>query len=382
MKKSIRMLALALALILAFGMLAACGGETTPSAAPSTAPSAAPDGEPSAEPSAAPEDNTVYTLKLSTTRGENTWFAQMYNDMAAELEESSNGRLKLEIYHNNTLGAPADIWTMFTQGAIDMLDMSPGMIGSFTVSNILNVPFYLDGNQETADAMWALLDSGLMPEYTDNMKVLMFLPSGGVELFTAKGAVESMSDLSGLKLCGSSAMMAKCIEALGGTAVSTQPSEQVMSLTQGVLDGVITGANFAEIMSLYEAGKYMMRYNIAMSCMFLGINPASYDKLPADLQQLLIETCEKWGEYYMETVENEYDGVLERLAAKGGEHAQRVGAAEGAKGHQVVVHVRQVARAVAGEGADVEGLVALGGGRQGVGRLCSVGHGVGAVVVG
>ena len=292
-------------------------GRRPPSAAPSTAPSAAPDGEPSAEPSAAPEDNTVYTLKLSTTRGENTWFAQMYNDMAAELEESSNGRLKLEIYHNNTLGAPADIWTMFTQGAIDMLDMSPGMIGSFTVSNILNVPFYLDGNQETADAMWALLDSGLMPEYTDNMKVLMFLPSGGVELFTAKGAVESMSDLSGLKLCGSSAMMAKCIEALGGTAVSTQPSEQVMSLTQGVLDGVITGANFAEIMSLYEAGKYMMRYNIAMSCMFLGINPASYDKLPADLQQLLIETCEKWGEYYMETVENEYDGVLERLAANG-----------------------------------------------------------------
>ena len=72
----------------------------------------------------------------------------------------------------------------------------------------------------------------------------------------------------------------------------------------------------------------------------------------------------------------------QRLSAKGGEHAQRVGAAEGMEGHQVVVHVRQVARAVAGEGADVEGLVALGGGRQGVGRLCSVGHGVGAVVVG
>ena len=72
----------------------------------------------------------------------------------------------------------------------------------------------------------------------------------------------------------------------------------------------------------------------------------------------------------------------QRLAAKGGEHAQRVGAAEGMEGHQVVVHVRQVARAVAGEGADVEGFVALGGGRQGVGREGSVGHGVGAVVVG
>ena len=265
-----------------------------------------------------PADDTVYTLKVSTTRGDNTWFAKMYNDMAAELEEASGGRLKLEIYHNNTLGAPADIWTMFTTGGIDMLDMSPGMVGSFTVSDILNVPFYLDGNENVANMMWDLYNSGLLPEFTDNMKVLMYLPAGGVELFTAKKPIESMADLNGIKACGSSAMMSMCIERLGGTAVSTLPTEQVMSLTQGVLDGVITGANFAEIMSLYEAGKYMMRQNIAMSCMFFGINNNSYNKLPADLQQLLTDTCSKWySDYYIKTIESEYGGVLERLEGHG-----------------------------------------------------------------
>lgn len=291
MKK--RLLSLLLALVMIFA-LAACGG-----------------GKPAA-------DNTVYTLKVSTTRGDNTWFAKMYNDMAAELKEKSNGRLVLEMYHNNTLGAPADIWTMFTNGGIDMLDMSPGMIGSFTVSDILNVPFYLDGNENVANMMWDLYNSGLLPEFTDNMKVLMYLPAGGVELFTAKKPIESMADLKGIKACGSSAMMSMCIERLGGTAVATMPTEQVMSLTQGVLDGVITGANFAEIMSLYEAGKYMMRQNIAMSCMFFGINNNSYNKLPADLQQLLTDTCSKWySDYYIKTIESEYSGVLDRLKGHG-----------------------------------------------------------------
>lgn len=305
MKRRLVSLMLVLAMVLSMGMLTACGGKDTP------AGSNTPTGD-------APADDTVYTLKLSTTRGENTWFAQMYNDIAAELNEKSNGRLVLDIYHNNTLGAPADIWTMFTTGAIDMLDMSPGMVGSFTVSEVLNIPFYLNGNEDVGNMMWELYDAGLLKEYTDNMKVLMFLPVGGIELFTAKKPIESVSDWKGLRACASSAMMSTAIEQMGGTAVSTLPTEQVMSLTQGVLDGVITGATFAETMSLYEAGKYMMRYNMAISCMFCGINNNSYNKLPADLQTLLTETCEKWyKDYYLGQVETDYAQVLSRLEEKG-----------------------------------------------------------------
>lgn len=290
-----KILALILALVMALSLVA-CGSDAP------------------ADDGADATDDTVYTLKLSTTRGENTWFAKMYNDMAAELEEASGGRLKLEIFHNNTLGAPADIWTLFTSGGIDMLDMSPGMVGSFTVSEIFNVPFMFDNDQQVGDMMWELYNAGLLKEYTDNMKVLMFLPAGALELCTVDTKVESMDDLKGLILRGSSATINKGIVALGGSSASIQPSEQTMALSQGLLDGVITGANFAEIQSLYESCKYLMNYNIGMSCMFLGINNASYEKLPADLQELLTTTCSKWyTEYYMSTLTTEYGQVLDRL---------------------------------------------------------------------
>ena len=67
-------------------------------------------------------DDTVYTLRVSTTRGDSTWFAQMYDDLFAELTEASGGRLQFEVFHNNTLGAPPDLWNMFTEGGIDILD--------------------------------------------------------------------------------------------------------------------------------------------------------------------------------------------------------------------------------------------------------------------
>lgn len=316
-----KVLALMCALVM-FLFVAACASTPAAPAAEPAAPVA--DADPveeaaPAEEAAAPVDDTVYKLIFSTTRGENTWFAKAYDDIIAELEEASNGRLVIEVHHNNTLGAPGDIWTMFTTGGIDMLDMSPGMVGSFTVSELLNVPFYFDTNQQVIETMQGLYDAGLLPEYTDTMQVLAFLPGGGVELCTTNKKVESMADLQGLKLRGSSATLAKGIEAMGGTAVSIQPSEQTMALSQGVLDGVITGANFAEITSLYESCNYLLNCNIGMSCMFCGINNASYAELPADLQQLLTETFARWfTETYMPTLESEYTAVLDRLVNQHG----------------------------------------------------------------
>ena len=330
MKKRILALILTLVMVAA---LAACGsnpggaqndpapnGTNEPAGNPGGNDAKEPGGSDEKEPAGKPADNTVYKLRLSTTRGDNTWFAKMYDDMIADLAERSDGRLQIEVFHNNTLGAPPDIWTMFTTGSIDMLDMSPGMVGSFPVSEIFNVPFvFEDDNQNLGDMMWELYDAGLLAEYTDNMKVLMYLPGGSLELCTVNKKVESMDDFKGMSLRGSSRTINEAVELLGATAVSIQPSEQTMALSQGILTGVITGANFAEIQSLYESCKYLMNYPIGMSCMFLGINPGSYDKLPADLQQLLVDVCDEYyTEYYLPTVDSEYVAVLDRLANQHG----------------------------------------------------------------
>ncbi len=259
-------------------------------------------------------DNTVYTLRVSTTRGDNTWFAQMYDEIFEELTEASNGRLQFEVFHNNTLGTPSDIWNMFESGGIDILDMSPGMVGVFPVSESLNVPFLYENDAQVLAGMNKLLEDGLMPEYSDHMEVLAFLPAGPLELFTTKTQVATMDDLKGLKLRASSATLSDAINALGGSSTSIQPSEQTTSLQQGVLDGVITGAMFGSWTGLGEVCPYMMKGAIGMSCMFCGMNKAKWESLPEDLQTLIKDAfTAKLNDYYMPTLEEEYNNAIEFL---------------------------------------------------------------------
>ncbi len=263
-------------------------------------------------------DDTVYTLKVSTTRGDSTWFAQMYDELFEEITEESNGRLQFEIYHNNTLGAPADIWNMFTMGGIDIIDMSPGMVGSFTVSEGLNVPFLYSNDAQVYAAMNNLLEADLLPEYTDYMEVLTFLPAGSLELFTTKKQVNSMENLAGLKLRGSSVTMSNAIGSLGATAVSIQPSEQTTALQQGVLDGVITGALYGSTTGLGEVCPYLMQGAIGMSCMFCGMNNNTWNSLPEDLQTIIKDAfAEKITNYYIPKLAEEYDNSIETLKGQG-----------------------------------------------------------------
>ena len=263
-------------------------------------------------------DDTVYTLRVSTTRGDSTWFAAMYDEIFEELTEASNGRLQFEVFHNNTLGAPADIWNMFLEGGIDIIDMSPGMVGSFPVSEGFNVPFLFETDAQLLEIMNNLLDAGLIPEYSDNMEVLTFLPGGALELFTTKTQVQSMEDLAGLKLRASSVTLSNAINALGATAVSIQPSEQTTALQQGVLDGVITGAMYGSWTGLGEVCPYLMQGAIGMSCMFCGMNKDTWASLPEDLQTLIKDTfTAKINDYYMPTLDTEYQNSIEVLKEQG-----------------------------------------------------------------
>lgn len=297
-------------------------------------------------------DDTVYTLRVSTTRGDNTWFAEMYDNIFEELTEASGGRLQFEVFHNNTLGAPADIWNMFLQGGIDILDMSPGMVGSFPVSEGFNVPFLFDNDAQVYAAMNKLLEEGLLPEYSDNMELLSFLPAGGLELFTAKKPVTSMEDLQGMKLRASSVTLSNAINALGGTAVSIQPSEQTTSLQQGVLDGVITGVPFSTWTGLGDVCKYLLRGNIGMSCMFCGMNKAAWEGLPEDLQTLIKDTFKKTvEEYYMPQSVVEYDNAIEVLTGQGVEIADMSEEMEAAM-REATANFRDDYQASLGENAD------------------------------
>lgn len=115
MKKS-KLLALFLALAMVLS-LAACGSKDNGSAN-----SPAPGNTAGQEESKAPEnEGKTYNLRMSCEASEGQWLAIMLQDYADAVKEATNGQVNIELYLGNSLGSSDDIWSMFTQGAIDMV---------------------------------------------------------------------------------------------------------------------------------------------------------------------------------------------------------------------------------------------------------------------
>ena len=152
MKKS-KLLALLLALVMVLS-LAACGSKDNGSAN-SSAPSNSDAGQ--QDESKAPEnDGKTYNLRMSCEASEGQWLAVMLQDYADAVKEATNGQVNIELYLGNSLGSSDDIWSMFTQGAIDMVHMGVAHAGNFPVTDFVQTPFAVSSPEMAASVMTAL----------------------------------------------------------------------------------------------------------------------------------------------------------------------------------------------------------------------------------
>ena len=103
MKKTSRILALLLSLVAVFSLFG-CGSK---------------DSGDSNDGSDSSDDGTVYTISWAHSSSTNDRLALATEKMAAELEEASNGRLKIEHYPASQLGAEREILEGVALGTID-----------------------------------------------------------------------------------------------------------------------------------------------------------------------------------------------------------------------------------------------------------------------
>ena len=247
-------------------------------------------------------DDDVYEFRLSSSQVTGTWLADLLDEYAVMLDEASEGRIKVTIFHDNSLGSPADLWTMFTQGGLDMLNTGIAQIGEFPVTDVVQTPFLLSTPDTADEVMHALLDADLLAEFTDNMHVLAFVPTDMQMLATCKDKIETMDDFKGMKLRANSGQLIEVIEKWGATAVSITTTEVFLSMSQGVIDGGVSSPAAMTAFTWQDVCKYLYDLPISTGMNFIGINLDVWNSLPEDLQQIMDDVTAEWQDIYM--VEN------------------------------------------------------------------------------
>ena len=235
----------------------------------------------------------VYKFTMATTWGETVSplfdTAQNMADMANKM---SNGRIEIKIDSANKHKAPLGILDMVKGGQYDMGHSASYYWKGKDINTLpfTSMPFGLTSPEQYA---WFYRGGGmdLMKKVYDKHGVLSF-PGGstGVQMGGwFKKEINTLEDLKGLKMRipgFAGEVMAK----LGLSVTNIAPGELYTSLERGTIDalewvgpGMDVSMGFHKIAPYYYTG-----WHEPATELHFMVNEQSYNKLPKDLQQILL----------------------------------------------------------------------------------------------
>ena len=214
-------------------------------------------------------------------------------DYLKALQDRSGGRIQTELFHSSALFRDRDVAKALRQGAIEMAVPGNWVLTSF-VSNDLPCLF---GRPTTA--VYAVADgkAGTMidDELQKKLDVVVlgpWLPLGYNNIYTTAKPVRSFDDLAGMKIRNSGgAGQSMRARFFGAQPNVTAWPDVPLALSQGTFEGVASTDESLASAKLWESG---IHYGYADK-EFIGfyiplVSQAFYNKLPPDLQKLVVDT--------------------------------------------------------------------------------------------
>ncbi len=203
-----------------------------------------------------------------------------------EMKKKSNGRLTYTMYAGGALGKGPDHYDIVKTGLSDMgyatLSWTPGR---FPLSDTLSAPVTCPSKIKASIAGRAMYDKILSPEFK-GIHVLEINNCVMAHLWTTK-PVRTMEDLKGMKIRSPGGLQTKAIQALGATPVFMPLGDVYLSMETGVIDGVVTCPALVRAFKLHEVSKYCVPTSFGCVSEGLFMNQKFYDKLPDDLKAIV-----------------------------------------------------------------------------------------------
>lgn len=299
-----RFFATILALVMVMA-LCACGSKNE-------APAATPDsGAP-----AVPE----YTIKIGHSDTTANLIHISLENFAKAVNEESKGRLKVEVYAAEQLGSNAEMAEMVSMGNLDAMMMPNGQEASYAPKlNALGLPFLFSNY----DQVYAVLDSdvgaALVEDLADsNMIQLAYWENGLRQVTNNTRPIVKPEDLKGLKIRTPEDDMTLAIfNALGASPSPLAFSELYLALQQGTFDGQENPVSNIYANNFQDVQKYLSIVNHKYEPKNMVFSLATWDKLPEDLQTILLDCAATYGQEHRDAIRNSADQMLKELQEAG-----------------------------------------------------------------
>ena len=230
------------------------------------------------------------TLRSSDTHPEGYPTVVAVQEMGKMLEERTNGRLCIEVFHSAQLGQEKDTIEQTQFGVIDMNRVSMGPFNNIIEeTQVVSLPYVFRSVEHMHNVMDGPIGDEILAAFEQHDLVgLAYFDGGSRSFYNSQKPISSMEDLAGMKFrVMQSDIFVDMVSALGANATPMPYGEVYSSIQTGVIDGAENNWPSYESSGHFEvAGYYTLDQHLIVPEV-LVMSKSSFDKLSAEDQAIV-----------------------------------------------------------------------------------------------
>jgi tripartite ATP-independent transporter DctP family solute receptor len=206
------------------------------------------------------------------------------------LDERTNGRYTVEVYHSSQLGDEKDTIEQVRSGVLAFNRISMGSLaGTVKETNIPALPYVFRSIEHMRKVMDGKIGDQIKAAFEPvGLVALAFYDAGARSFYNSKHPIKSLADMKGMKFrVIQSDVFVDMTTALGGNATPMPYGEVYSGIETGVIDGAENNFPSYETAKHYEVAKYYsLNEHIILPEVFV-MNKAAYDALSPEDQEIV-----------------------------------------------------------------------------------------------
>ena len=236
------------------------------------------------------------------------------------LNDWTNGRITMQIFHSMQLGGEKEALEQVQVGALEMTRVSVGVVGPIVDEfNAMNLPYLFESVEHMHDVVDGEIGQELLNRLEDGGLIgLGYMDAGARSFYNKERAITSIDDLQGLKIrVMQNPIFVDMATAMGADGIPVAFNELYTAMQTGVVDGAENNPPTYLTQNHFEvAGHYTLTEHLIVPEIFV-FSKQVWDTLDPVDQQLIRKasalTVEKERELWAEMEQ----AALDKLTSEG-----------------------------------------------------------------
>ena len=238
-------------------------------------------------------------------------FNVAFRDFQKNVEERTNGGIKVEMFVNGQLGGDMVMLQAVQDGSLAMTwTASPSQVSFVPELAVFDIPFFFPTLEDAWKAVTnADFVAAMERQYLAAGLRLMGLPTPGYRTLSANKPIRKLEDLKGLKIrTMENPYHVSFWKALGVTPTPLASTERYAALQQGTVDGQENLVENAFNTKMYEVQSHFVKTRHIAYVSVAVMNADFYDSLSEEYRKIVDEEMKKVCDRFQQlAMENEND---------------------------------------------------------------------------